>query len=345
MGRPGSAQGWNLETAPAAVAERFLRWQTAMRQTAEQVHSNHWWLREEGIGVRLRGPAVHGVRGADLATNWRCNPAAVQINMPSEPGDVDGNSQVGTDHSGRVWLLRQGRLTANPISARIDEQRFQDLTGLSLAFETPARGNSPARWWFRVCRLDVEDGLLREQTVDYVRRCQQARQSATSGISPPTTLDVPVTLQGNLEPTGSYVIPPLDIRVAERIHGEVVNELKRRLDAQGIPAGKVRCVDGYEVDLVVGGRGSSPLLVEVKTGAVARDVQTGVGQLSLYRRLVRQLRNHTPVLLLPASPTAALATAVRECGVELHFYEWVGQRGESGQIRFDENFLSLCGLG
>jgi hypothetical protein len=176
MGRPGSAQGWNLETSPAVAADRFLRWQTAMRQTAEQVRSDHWWRSEEGIGVRFRGPAVHGVRGANLATNRQCSPAAVEINMSSEPGDVDGNSQIGIDHAGRVWLLRQGRLTANPISARIDERRFQDLTGLPRAFETPATGNSPARWWFRVCSLDVEDGLLREQTVDYVRRCQQARQ-------------------------------------------------------------------------------------------------------------------------------------------------------------------------
>lgn len=72
MNENGTARlcsGVEFETAPTVAADFFLRWQTAMRETAEHVRPNHWWLREEGIGVRLRRQAVHGVRGADLATN------------------------------------------------------------------------------------------------------------------------------------------------------------------------------------------------------------------------------------------------------------------------------------
>jgi hypothetical protein len=319
-----------------------------MRANTEEISPNRWWLNEEEIAVKLGTQQNYGIHGVDLATNPNCRPAAVQINMPSVPGDVDGNSQVGRDPSParRVWLLRQGRLKPNPVSAQlIAGQRFQDLTGLPRAFETPSNGDSPARWWFRVCRLDVPDAFIREQTVDFVWRCQRAREEAATASRPPAgDPDLAAALQGNLEPTGSYVIPPHDARVAARLHGRVVNELKRRLDQQTIPARKVYHIDGYEVDLAIERVGSSSLLVEVKTGATARDVQTGIGQLVLYRRLMRGLHNHTPVLLLPAPPTPALASAVRECGVAWHIYRWSGQVAGQGEISFDERFTSLCGL-
>jgi hypothetical protein len=336
MGRPASAQGWQLETTPTVAQDLFRRWQTAMQQTAEPIPPARWWLREEGIGIRLHSDG----RGTALSTTRQFKPTTVEINLPSDPGDVDSLTQFGRDPTGRCWLLRQGILNTKP---RLDKRRFQNLTGLPRAFETPASGSSPARWWFRVCRLDLEDEFVRGHTVDFVRRCQYARETATSSNFP-LALDEAVTLAGNLEPTGRYVIPPHDARVAERMHGEVVNELKQLLDVRGILARKVFCIDGYEVDLIVECRGSSRLLIEVKTGAIARDVQTGVGQLFLYRQLMPELRSHTPVLLLPTQPTAALASAVSGCGVILHFYEWIGLR-EDGQIRFSEDFLALCERG
>jgi hypothetical protein len=233
MGRPGSAQGWVLETNVSAVADRFRNWHSAMQQPEQKVASNLWWLDEEHIALKLNRREAHGINGADLATNRGCSPAAVQINMPSQPGDVDGSTQVGRDPADRVWLLRQGRLHANGISSNlIDGQQFQNLTGITRAFETPASGSNPARWWFRVCRLDAEVGFIREQTVEFVRLCQQARElaaTATAVGAPAGNSTRAVNLQGNLEPTGSYVIPPHDGRVASRWHGEVVNALKRCL--------------------------------------------------------------------------------------------------------------------
>jgi hypothetical protein len=348
MGRPGSDQGWDLETDATAVANYFRQWQSAMQQTAQQ-RGNRWWLGEERIGLKLKSKQAHGVKHASLATNPECSPAAVEINIPSDPGDVDGNSQVGHDPAGRVWLLRQGRLKGNTINPlRIDAQQFQDLTGIPRAYETRSSGNERARWWFRVCRLDVEEGFIREQTVEFVRRCQQARQLASAATVPNSSgdgADHAVYLNGALEPTGPYVIPPHDGRVAERLHGEVVNALHRRLNEHGIPNHKVRLIAGYEVDLLVGGSRSSALLVEVKTGAMARDVQTGIGQLVLYRSLMPRSQCYTPVLLMPARPTRELEAAVSECGIAWHVYEWTGQCPGQGAIRFDVSFMSLCGLG
>jgi hypothetical protein len=284
---------------------------------------------------------------ADLATNEACVPAAIQINMPREPGTFDGTSQVGRDPEGRVWLLRQGRLQPNGSgSVGVKDFDFSRLTGIPYAFETPKIAESPARWWFRVCRRDAEPALIRAQNVEFVRRSQRAREQVASGSfdrTPVGDADRARTLQGKLEPTGSFVVPPQDQRVVERLHAQVINALIEELEKNGIANRKVWHIDGYEADLTIGD-GDAALLIEAKTGARAADVHAGVGQLIIYRRLMPELRHHRPILLMPSPPTLALRDAVMECGIEWHSYEWSEGVAGRGMVLFDTEFRMRCGL-
>jgi hypothetical protein len=331
------------------MAEQISRWQAAIQNSAENIGGNRWWLADDRIGIRLVGGerVRHGINGVDLATNDRWNPVTVQVNMPEEPGTVDGNSQVGTDPEGRVWLLRQGRLQPNSQGAvHIDSPEFSRLIGLPYAFETPALGDSEARRWFKVCRLDVDPAITRAQTIQFVWHCQQARE--LSGT--PERMNSPLGdegrargLQGKLEPTGPYVIPPQTGKVVDPLHSKVVNTLIASLDKHNIPNGKVWHIDGYVVDLAIG-KAPAAILVEVKTGAIAHHVHTGVGQLMLYPRLMKELKGHKPVLLMPSAPTPALKDAVAACGVEWHSYSWTGKPAGEGEVCFSPEFRALCGL-
>jgi hypothetical protein len=85
------------------------------------------------------------------------------------------------------------------------------------------------------------------------------------------------------------------------------------------------------------------LLVEIKSGAAAADVYTGVGQLLLYAKLLPRLSSHKPILLLPAMPHPLLAEAVIDCGVTLCTFSC---REEDGVVttEFSKAFLQACGL-
>jgi hypothetical protein len=349
MGRLASAGEYILQENISEVARQIRRWQAALQSPAEKVGGSRWWLTDGGIGIQLVGGEriAHGVEGVDLVTNDRWHPVTVQINMPGKPGTVDGNTQVGTDVEGRLWLLRQGRLQDNNTGADfIDSPEFSRLTGLPYAFETPPDGSSKARWWFKVCRLDVDPAITRAQTIRFVWDCQQARELAGT----PQAMNSPLGdvgrahgLQGKLEPTGPYVIPPQTGKVVDPLHSKVINTLIACLDKHNIPNRKVWHIDGYVVDLAIG-EGPSAILVEVKTGAIAHYVHTGVGQLMLYPRLMDELEGHKPVLLMPSAPTPALKDAVAACGVEWHSYEWTGKIAGEGEVRFAQEFRALCGL-
>lgn len=284
MGRAASAAGYKLLTIPSEVADHILDWHDIMRSSAEPIAANRWWLSDEGIGFcLLRGEREHhGVPGLDFATIRACHPATVEFNMPWNPGTLDGLVQIGVAPDKKLWLLRQGRLNSSGNADRIDEARFETLTGLPCAFVTPAQGRSPERRWFKVCQLDASSRAhIRAQTAEFIRRCQNARDTAaSSGVAANPIGDQSRArfLAGALEPTGPFAIPPQDSRVGRRLHGTVVNTLVDRLKARGIGARKVWHLAGYEIDLVIDYH-QAPLLVEVKTGALASDIHTGVGQL------------------------------------------------------------------
>lgn len=229
----------------------------------------------------------------------------------------------------------------------INDQQFGTLTGLVPAFETPALNGSPARLWYKVCRLDADPVVLRAQTFEFVRNCQFARERAAgkAPINPPAgSLERARTLRGKLEPAGQYQVPAQDHRTADRRHAEVVNALIAELDRHGILNQKVWSVDGYEVDLAVG-EPPGAVLVEVKTSAFAQDVHTGTGQLMLYPKIMPELAHHRRVLLLPEGVTAALRTAVEACDIALHTYIRKDTDGpEPLTITFHPSFRRLCGL-
>jgi hypothetical protein len=337
---------------PETVAAYIQRWHEIMQDTAQSLPDNCWWLEDKGVGFRLvQRRQNHGIAGADFGTDPSFGTVTIQFNMPTNPGTLDGATQIGvmdTDLATNkgIWLMHQGRLSSPGRETRVTELHFERLTGLPCAFTTPAQGKSPARLWFRVCRLNAPESHIRAQTAEFVRRCSDAREAVAKSApatSPVGNAERARQLAAELEPTGPFVVPPQEAREVRRIHGIVVNTLAERLSLQGITSRKVWHLAGYEIDLAID-RQTTSLLLEVKTGALAQDIHTGIGQLMLYPELMPELKQHQPVLLLPGAPPAALAEAISAKGVACHWYGWTGAAPGEGSLVLSPEFESLCGL-
>ena len=149
-------------------------------------------------------------------------------------------------------------------------------------------------------------------------------------------------LQGKLEPVGRFVRSPRNAYVAERLHGKVVNFLIRALGQRKVQSRKVRSVDGCELDLLI--ERGPPIVIEVKSGATSRDMQTGIGQLGLYPPLMG-LPECQRVLLVPADTIPdALQSAVSACGVALCRHSWPGEIAGEGEPGFEATFMALSGM-
>lgn len=347
MGRPASAEGYELFTDPETVRPWFLKWHRVLQDEATAVTPLHSWLEDQQISLRLSNSqkAYHGVPSAVLAGHKGKLRPAVGLNMPREPGTVDGLTQVGTDGSDKVWLFRQGWLKRSGDRPNDIMDDFEELTDLRRDFKTPSSDprNDNTRIWFKVCELTADPQTIREQTGEFVRRCQKARDL----FDHPSLSPVPERIRQHsemlndvLEPTGTYRVPPRDAYLVRMLHGDVVNTLSRKLKECGIRNWKPKHVGGYEGDLAVGdGRG---LIFEVKTAASAGDIQTAVGQLMLYRQLIAAVSRHEPVLLLPVLPAEPLLAAVEACGITCFTYEYEVIADSYFDVRFPEEFLTYC---
>jgi len=119
--------------------------------------------------------------------------------------------------------------------------------------------------------------------------------------------------------------------------------LAESLSAAGIRYRKTRLKSGHAVDMEIEGVDGVPILLEIKSGASASDVHTGIGQLHLYRQLFTRMHQHRPVLLLGGPVPAPVAAAVERLGIALHHYIRE-EDGQTNRIRFSSSFLALCGV-
>lgn len=269
---------------------------------------------------------------------------AVQINEPRIAGDHNSLTAVAVNRKGHHFLMRQGMLRPQgEPHVTISSEQFIQRTGLR---PTPvdASGLAAKRQWFVVTPLNADHTTIRQATGRFVDHCVAAR-SWREGQKPadprPADLVYPLNETG-----GSYVInptPAMDERTVLRRHGIAWLTLKEKLSKYGLILSKPNRHElGYEVDGVVSPLGQKPVLIEIKTSITSADIQTGVGQLHLYRQLFPGYSDHTPVLLVPEWPSQKLIEAVTASGISIHRYSF-GENPET-DISFEASFLITCGV-
>lgn len=333
-----------LEDVPS-VRAGFLDWQQALRDGLPSV-SGKWWLAHAKAWAILKSPGskdkpdgLHDIKDVTLGCDDEMTVAAVMINAPAVPGDENRLSTIARTPDGRRWLLRQGILRPRQDhEITITQERFDSVTRMEPVPVVAAA--DLGRTWYRVAMLDGSPFDIQTQTARFVEHCAlvRAHYNPPPGSSS-AEADLQALLIGPPETAHVFEVPPQDAKFVEAQHGHVWKALNVRLTQGGIANGKPRSFGGYEADLAVMAPGK-PLLVEIKTSVRASDVYAGVGQLTLYQRIMPWLQGCEPVLLLPAQPPPILQAAVTSCGIRIATYA-----SEGGSVfGFDSDFLGRCGL-
>lgn len=327
------------------VRHWFDQWRAALMEGARR--EGDLWVQSGDRFVFRNQPdrkaATLGARTA-LGIDPTGRRWAVQINEAETPGDANVLSAIAFDENERPFLIRQGRL--NPPTRDEDTvlyEEFRRLTGLTPA--DVSNGNTQIdRDWYVVTPLDVSPEDIRSNTAAFVDACVIAR-SKGKGTGSPTDLAIIQDLTAQDETGGTYVVgaqPSRDARVVRKWQGEVWTAMAKLLRDQDFTVEKPRPAGRYEVDAEVV-RGRRRLLVEIKSGASAADIYTGLGQLLIYAKLMPRLARYQPVLLLPALPAARLVEAVKACGVELCTFDCV-EEDSIVSTTFSNEFFQIVGL-
>lgn len=327
------------------VSRSFRIWRDALVEGA--TWQGWLWTQPEGGFVvsnqsDRRNPEL-GARTA-LGIDPTGDVWTLQVNEAGTPGDANVTAAIAVDARGRPFLLRQGRLNANPDSPKaILYEEFASLTGLVPVPVTNGDTNI-SRDWYVVTPLDVPAAEIRLNTGRFIDICAAARRMRDEPPDPRDSAALARLTAGD-EAGGTYTLgaqPARPEREVQRTQGEVWLRLAALLRADGIAIDKPRHAAGYEVDAEIVSA-DRKLLVEIKTGVRAADVYTGLGQLQIYSRLLPSLSGHERVLLLPGKPAAPLVEALEACGVRLCTYS-LETAGTGTAITFAPDFLALCGL-
>jgi hypothetical protein len=321
----------------ALVAATFDEWYDVIRQGSDEIGSA-WQI--AGTDVRFSRIARHKKKRHLAFWIGSYSETAVQLNQPGTVASENPGTTLAIDARNRRYIVRQGMLTGNPPSDRIDETEFRRRTGLTPAIVTV--GSRPAKKeWHVVARLDGASGAaIQDSTAEFVRRCWNARTFGRQAADDQTQL---AGLFGKPERGDWYDLDPAftPTRVL-RVQGYVFECLEKLLNASGIDIHKPRHAANYEVDGVIK-TPSGPMLIEIKTGVSAAHVYSGVGQLNVYPVVLPDLADHARVLLLPGEPTRHLVDALRTCKVELHSYRLKRGRRRA-TATFTAEFLRRCGM-
>lgn len=334
-----------ISSDSALVSCCFQIWRDALVEGARW-HGDLWSQPEGTFVVRNQPDRRNPVLGARTALGvdplgevW-----VLQINEAATPGDPNVTAAIAVDSAGRPFLIRQGRLNANPDSTEpILYEEFAATSGLQPAHVT--NGNtSIARDWYVVTPLDVTSSEIRLNTGRFVDVCAAIRRGRTSPANPKDSAALE-QLCASDEAGGTYVLAAQEARrerEVQRLQGEVWLRLAALLRENGIAINKPRTAEGYEVDAEIVSS-ERQLLVEIKTGVKATDVYSGLGQLMVYSRLLPSLAEHDRILLLPGLPAAPLVEALEDCNVHVYTYV-IRTSGEAVEITFAPDFLATCGL-
>lgn len=334
-----------ISEEPSLVGDGFNTWRAALLKDARRdgdlwVHATERFVfrnQADRKSVQLGARTALGID--PTGDRW-----AVQINEAATPGDLNVTSAIAVDQNGRPYLLRQGRLNPpTPDKEPILYAEFARLTGWT---PTPVTNGDTKikRDWYIVSPLDVPADEIRERTARFVDGCVTAR-SGGKGSGTPADLTILAELSAADESGGTYETgaqAARDPKVVRKWQGEVWTAMAKLLRGYDFNVEKPRPARRYEVDAEVVSD-KLKLLVEIKSGATAADVYSGLGQLLLYAKLLPRLAEHKPVLLLPALPHPLLADAVAACGIMLCTFDCQEIDGVI-VTNFSDAFLQVCGL-
>ncbi len=332
----------SLLSSASQIRHAFKKWQKALLNASE-FEGHVGWLPEYRIAIGAYGDAPDGklnnvtALGIDPAgQDW-----AVHINIPKQLLSENSLSAIGKDGFGNLYLLRQGRLQTNKQSDGIFETDFLEASGLNPA--TVVVGDKPAmRLWYVVTPIMDDPAEMCARTAAFVDVCASLRgMNKSDRAQARTEIETLEDLFGRDESGGSstYSVVGGD-RVMNRRHGEVWKALQARLAQSNCKLQKPRSARGYETDGVIENR-KAKVLIEIKTGASAADVYTGIGQLQVYSHLLPKLTNHRKVLLIPKMPAKALIAALGKLGIDVHCYNVVDDSDWS-RVEFPNDFLKAC---
>jgi hypothetical protein len=326
-----------LSENASEVSSAFKEWHRILKADAYEIGSA---LQIAGTDIRFRRITRHEdklhldfwIASSDFA--------AVQLNQPGSAGSENPGSTIAVDKKGRRYLVRQGDLHGNPPSARIRGDEFAHRTGL-VPVDMEVGQTKARKSWYVVARLDDRSArTIRRDTVDFVRRCWNARTYGKTAGEDQDRLDV---LFGKAERGGWFDVDQTQTsKRVVRVQGYVSEYLMQILRESDITLRKPRHAANYEVDGTIEAA-TGAILLEIKTGISAADVYCGVGQLTVYPIILPDLAGYAKILLLPGTPQAPLVDALKGSGVELHSYALKRGRKRADAV-FSAAFLRRCGV-
>jgi hypothetical protein len=250
------------------------------------------------------------------------------------------SSAIAVDEKGRRYLVRQGDLHDNSASARIKGVAFAHRTGLEPIEMAVGRKKARKSWYVVACLDGNSSRVIRNNTVDFVRRCWNARTYGETAGKDHDRLDL---LFGKPERGGWFDVDPTQTpRRVLRVQGYVYECLEQILKESDITLRKPRHAANYEVDGTIETLQGS-ILLEIKTSISAADVYCGVGQLIIYPIILPDLAGHARILLLPDTPPKPLIEALNGCEIELHYYA-IKRGSKRAEAVFSSSFLQRCGI-
>lgn len=243
-------------------------------------------------------------------------------------------TMLAENETGNRFLLREGWLKANSISRAVRAD-FSKYSGLEPVAVTLKDGSVSRRDWYLVAALGKEQAPIRDQTVDFILACAQARIIAGRAGADDNGMNAPrfgKDERGRIYRTTAYS----GERDVIALQGYVWEALKKILGKRLTKNTKT----GYCADGVIG---DISVLLEIKTGTSARDVYEGAGQLILYPSVLDLPHCTKPILLTPDLPiiSAALRSALQSRNIE-HFTYSLGVLGREPVVKFSEAFLERC---
>lgn len=316
------------------VRSAFNSWADALIADSTPAGNLNWLLENELV-------ALTSNNGGQLATKLGVDPHGkewvVEINQPKAPSRVDGLATAAVGADGKTYILRQGRLNRANVGP-VNQTELARVAGLQ-AHLLELDGRWEDRLWYTVACVDDEPAKIRKDTAAFVSACVQAREG-----EPRLPKHESKNWFAGEESAEPYWLNAIhrEEQLVHRVHGYVQSRLLARLQAAGISAGKERAENGYETDLIFKNSHDQMALVEIKTSASAANLQTGLGQLKIYRELIPQLQHARQYLLLPASPEPLVLGALKRFDVEVLQYDIVWEMDKFDVVFPEETIAKLA---